>query len=391
MDYDMDRYFFEMYAREHGIEMPEWEVARVMMIYSPPFLLVIGTIGNLLSALILCKLMNKVLSTCMYIFVGMVTDLLVLYMRCGNEWLDELLGKNVAHIAKHSSKSVCKIYPFVSDWALHLSMWLSVAMAIETTMVTMRPQRLMRMCRQERGRAVILLIIVLLVCVNAHNFWTFSLVTEDDTKEVVCTNNLRQSNQLSTNFRLIVWPIIDILVTDLLPICICFSCSVMLITRRLRMAEHMRHMENTWKAYSIDSKTAKQLQLCFLAISFLHVVLLLPKLGCDIFFFLTEHELRLVTYSVPLESRKVLAKAVCSLCLYIFLSFKVVIFLIISRTFRRNFLTLLLCRRCCSRNSGATNRVSTQQPLLNTVSNSNHVPHQTEADVSRKIYSTTTV
>ncbi|ELU17152.1 hypothetical protein CAPTEDRAFT_202366 [Capitella teleta] len=378
---------YELYIEDRGAQFPEGPVTRAMMTFLPPFFLTIGTIGNIFIAIIMIRMMRKVLSTCIYVFVSVMIDTLVLYVRCGNDWIYNMIGMDIAHIAKHSSKSLCKIYPFVSDWALHLSMWLGVAMAVETTLVTLRPQRLMQMCRHERSRAVILLIIVLLVCVNAHNFWTYALIVDDRTERVVCTN-ARTGNQLSNEFRQIAWPIIDILVSDLLPICITFSCSVMLITRRSRRAEQVKLMENTWKAYSIDAKVARQLQIAFISLSMLQVVLLFPKLGYDIFVFVGDPELNLLQLSYEQEARKRLAYAICSTCVYLFLSCKVFVFFVVSRAFRSDFLALLLCRRCSSHRSGATNRVSTQQPLLNTVSaNSNHVcrPDPT----CRKIYSTT--
>lgn len=347
---------------------PEEDMAATLLIYWPPALLVIGTIGNILSAIVMARMFQKVLSSCLYIFVMLIIDLTVLYIRCGNDWLRNLADVDIKYIAKLSSNSVCKIYPFVSDFALHLSTWLAVAMATECAIVTLNPERLMKICRLERARAVVLLMIVLLVCVNAHCFWTFALVKIEKAaiEEEICTN-ARQGNNNSEEFRKVIWPVIDILVADFFPYFIIFACSVIMITKRVRRKDHMRLMENTWKAYSVDVAAAKQMHRAIIVLCISHLLMLTPKLAHGVFMFLVDpNQLSLVKWTPSIQSKTVLAGAVSNLMLYVYLSCKILVFIGTSQTFRRELCSLLTCRKC-RRGSGAgnTSRVATHQPLLN--------------------------
>ena len=388
---------------ELGLKFPETDMARKLLMYWPPVLLVIGTFGNIFSAVVMIRMFQKVLSTCLYIFVMLIIDLAVLYIRCGNDWIRNLADVDIKDIAKLSSNSVCKIYPFVSDFALHLSTWLAVAMATECAIVTLGPDRLMKICRLERARAVVLLMIVLLVCVNAHCFWTFALVKVEKTmmEEEICTN-ARQGNQNSEEFRKVVWPVIDLLVAGFFPFFIIFACCVIMITKRVRRKDHMRLMENTWKSYSVDVAAAKQMHLAIIVLCIMHLILLLPKLACDIFLFLVDpNELALIEMSLRLQAKKDLADAISNLLLYVYLSCKVFVFMGTSRTFRRELCLLITCRKCRSGPpTGNTSRVATHQPLLNKPEVNhvgaeqpfgNCVDRDAEPEESRKPFSMTSV
>ena len=338
----------DFYSSIYGIDLsPERDTAVALYTYGAPVLLVIGTFSNIISAIILFKMCQKVLSTCLYLFVLTMLDLIVLYVRCGNDWLQHLTHVNVQRIAMFSSNSVCKIFPFVSNFALHLSIWLVVAMVTETTIVTLKRDRLLRACVLERGKAVILLIIVLLVCINAHCFWTFAL--EEDEKsglpgEIICTN--ARQGHINETFRRVVWPIIDMIVADLFPFFTVFACTVIIITRRVRGKDFTREAQNIWKSYPLDAPAARDFQTTILAVCIFYLILMLPKFACDIFQFLVDpNALALVEWSLVLDAKTTLGQAVCSLLHYTCLSCKFFVYLS-SRKFREELKTLITCRQC---------------------------------------------
>jgi uncharacterized membrane protein len=99
---------WEYYMAENDVFFPERSVIKQIQIYVPPLLLILGTIGNILTAIVLWKFVHKVLSTCLYVFVSQVSDLVVLYLLCGNVWLSTLTGLDVRQKAMLSNNSVCK-------------------------------------------------------------------------------------------------------------------------------------------------------------------------------------------------------------------------------------------------------------------------------------------
>jgi len=110
--------------------------------YLPPVLLVVGSLGNLTSLIVLSRLSHKVLSTCLYLAVLCVADLTVLYTRCGNPWLFGITGYDVSQSLMINYDIVCKALPFAFNFTFHLSKWLVVATAIEGVIAAGFPQRL---------------------------------------------------------------------------------------------------------------------------------------------------------------------------------------------------------------------------------------------------------
>lgn len=134
------------------------------------------------------------------------------------------------------SESICKVYPFVFNFIFHLSKWLIVAMTIEAFIGVRYPPRQAKLCSLERARAIILLLTVLLVCVNLHYFWSFELVPLTDFSlppGLFCTF-VKHGHQHSEEFQEIIWPIMDLLVAEVLPYVAIISCSIIMLVQIAR-------------------------------------------------------------------------------------------------------------------------------------------------------------
>lgn len=246
--------------------------------------------------------------------------------------------------------------------ALHLDSWLLVAMAAETVFVYQRPQRLMKVCRLRRSRLITVILFISLCLVNSLCFWTYSLVTpfsdiqtttdDDDgatpSSAVVCANWIVQSidsRQTGSGLdpRRMFVMIVDLVVADVGPFFVIFSCCVMLLTKRIKRRDQVRQIDNTWKACNVDSSAAHQLHTCFIVLCILHTVVLFPKLTYKSFLFVTDLQVTgLVQHPVGHRASAIVARAVCHLLQYVYLSAKVLVFFAASPSFRRE------CRRAPS-------------------------------------------
>lgn len=92
-DTNMTDYYgdtWDFYSDYFGANLPEKEVAEKIYVYLSPLWLVLGTLGNILSVIVLQRLSKTITSTCLYLAVLAVVDLIVLYTRCGNDWLAQI-------------------------------------------------------------------------------------------------------------------------------------------------------------------------------------------------------------------------------------------------------------------------------------------------------------
>jgi len=131
-------------------------------------------------------------------------------------------AKGVLEKARHRSPSLCRLLPFVDAVSVHLSSWLVAVTAAETAFRRARPGARASLVARAPGppgrfdgaRSVVLLFVVLIVCLDAHCFWSYSLVEMDRTPpgELICSN-MRQ-NEL---FRDVIRPAVECLVLNLAP------------------------------------------------------------------------------------------------------------------------------------------------------------------------------
>ena len=145
--------------------------------------------------------------------------------------------------ARQSSVSLCKVFPFIDSSVLHLVLSLQMIAGVDVAInrcrhVSTDTQQLQQLQHprfpgyrdnirgihhQSLPVAVVLLFVVIVVCVDAHCFWSYSLVRVDSTpsSEWICTNT--RQNEL---FRTVVWPAIEFVIGDMAPVLITLASVV---------------------------------------------------------------------------------------------------------------------------------------------------------------------
>lgn len=341
-DYYDEEYLWNFYEDYFGVSFPEKDIANKIYLYISPLLLLLGTLGNIFSVIVLRKLSRKVMSTCLYLAVLSIVDLIVLYTRCGNDWLTNVSKIDLSNRLMVYSESICKVYPFVFNFIVHLSRWLIVAMTIEAFIAIKYPPKMSHMCTEERARAVILLLTVLLVCVNLHFFWSYELVGLNELAlppGLFCTF-AKHGHQHSEEFQEIIWPIMDLMVAEILPYVTVITCCIIMAVQIARGRHHGDKHHQAWqRKFMLDSNAIEQLKLTYLVICLVFFLLTLPKFGYVIYKYLVERH-NFVEYSFQNEARQLLAHAICATLEYVFLSGKIFIYLACSHKFRTEFINL---------------------------------------------------
>ncbi|ELT88865.1 hypothetical protein CAPTEDRAFT_99172, partial [Capitella teleta] len=139
-----------------------------LIVYVPPFMLVIGSIGNLLSFIIMARKGMRKLSTYNYLAVLAITDTLVLYVGLLRIWVAEIAGRDMRDHAVWICKTINVLGYTVSDY----SVWLIIAMTVERWIAVCMPLKAPSMCNRRKAGAAIVCIFVLLLSLNLHFFWT---------------------------------------------------------------------------------------------------------------------------------------------------------------------------------------------------------------------------
>jgi hypothetical protein len=152
-------------------DFPEYKVAISILSYVLPAVIIIGSVGNILSFVVLMRQRMRNTSVYVYLAVLACADTSVLYLSAFKTWLRMLTGFELLHISNFS----CKIIIFLFLLSLHLSAWLIVITTFDRFVAIWMPFKAANVCVVHCARKITISLITILVIYNLHVFWTIKL------------------------------------------------------------------------------------------------------------------------------------------------------------------------------------------------------------------------
>ena len=135
-----------------------------------PIMMCIGTVGNLLSAVVLLRRSFRKTTMSFYLMCLAATDTMILYMVVLPKWLMEY-----GVFLDSYSSFTCKLAMFLSFFLPHLDSWLIVNLTLERLVAVMFPFKCRDWFTKSRAAVYLLITVFVLFCINEHFFWTFTL------------------------------------------------------------------------------------------------------------------------------------------------------------------------------------------------------------------------
>lgn len=151
---------------EHGhfYKATEWIWKTV-----PVCLILFGTVGNILTALVILRHFRKLSSTAVYLLTLAVTDTVFLFNSPFKRFLYHVFGIEIRNI----SDVGCKITMFLTYTSFHLSAWVLVAVTVERAVSVIWPYKVKRRCTQKVALFVTFGIIIAVFAINSHLIYGF--------------------------------------------------------------------------------------------------------------------------------------------------------------------------------------------------------------------------
>lgn len=286
--------------------------------------------------MVLARLALRVVTACLYLVLSAAADTTLLYMHCGKMWVRQMLGVDVTIAIVNRSNTSCQVYNFVATFLLHFCPWILLAAVVEAALMTSRPLHTHKICTLDRAKNVILLIVLVLVCTNAHFFWTYGLEEDIGTKYFFCTFTTF-GNHHSEHFRNIIWPLMDFLFAYILPGVIVVGAISVILRRRVRRLPPADSVLDNH--YLLDPVGAYDFVTVCVVMGISSLVLTLPEVGFNVFVFVLE-KIRLNISDPEFYAYRDLAETLCYVFKYILLSSKVFVYLITWKSFRAEFARL---------------------------------------------------
>ena len=192
----------------------------------PPILILFGTIGNILSIVILTRKAIKVSTTALYLSFLAVSDLIVLYTGLLRQWLIYLFDYDVRHI----SEATCKIHIWLLYTSLDFSAWIVMVVTMERAISAWFPHTAKSKCNRKSATVIVITILCFLIVLNSHLLYGMVNSVETDEKgNVLTVLKCSTINTMYQEFFDLIWPWIDLCVFCLLPfsVIVIGNCSIL--------------------------------------------------------------------------------------------------------------------------------------------------------------------
>ncbi len=212
----------------------EQSVAMVMVMWVWPIVILAGTVGNVLTFLVLIR--RRMRRTPCYFYLAMLAfaDTSVLYLSGFKTWLRVIAGIEILHLSNAS----CKIVMFLFLQSLHLSALFIVAITLDRFLTVWLPFNKASICVVRRAKLMSLLSFLIMVAYNIHVFWTINL--RKYKKTFIC------APLLTNTFMCHVFPWLKLSLYTLVPFFVVFALNVATISKIFHTHARFRR-ENDYK------------------------------------------------------------------------------------------------------------------------------------------------
>ena len=183
-----------------------------LQLYVPPVLLILGSVGNVLSLVILVRPDMRKYSAYVYLAVLAAADTLVLYVGLMRMWLGEVTGRDM----RDATDWTCRIVTLVGYTVSDYSGWLIIAVTLERYVAVCHPLATSSFGVTQRVKTVMTLagLFAVLTAVNAHSLWTVRLYEVPFGNETfyICAGAENYTTLIND-----VWPWVDAAIYSFVP------------------------------------------------------------------------------------------------------------------------------------------------------------------------------
>ncbi|XP_045158264.1 neuromedin-U receptor 2-like [Mercenaria mercenaria] len=210
------------------MDVLEYRAVLVWKIF-PPFLLLFGTFGNLLTIIVLTHRRNRYTSTAIYLTALAVSDFLVLWTGLLRQWIIYTFDIDI----RAQSAFGCKLHLFFIYGSLLCSSWFLVAVTIERFVSVWFPHKVKSVCSLRNACAVITLIVSVIFLLNIHWLYGVYLAPVQSSSNITTKSacGLVKNSEYREFFVYYEW--IYLCIFSLVPLTVLTSANISIIVRLL--------------------------------------------------------------------------------------------------------------------------------------------------------------
>lgn len=225
----------------------EYNAAIYLWKIVPPILLLLGTIGNVLSILVLRRPIIRKSVCSMYLVVLAITDLLVLYTGLLRQWILNTFDFDI----RATSSAACKIHIWILYSSMDYSAWILIAVTIERVLLLWFPNKMQCICTKKVAMLVLISIASFLLLVNSHILYGYELSTGKT------ANHCHYVSKSYLKFWISSWPSIDLVIFCIIPVSFLVVGNILIFVKVLISRRAINRQVSTYSASSQQRRDSK--------------------------------------------------------------------------------------------------------------------------------------
>ena len=228
-----------------------------------PFLVILGTLGNILNIMIMLRRKFAKLSISVYLLVLAISDTIFLYTNTlSTDWILYVTDVNI----QNEGNGPCKILKYILMTSRCLSAWLIVAVSVERLTAIIKPYSAKMRATPRRARFIVLGITSVVICAYLH-----ILVLVEVTPNGICLWKTGLKNAIPVLFN-----VYDLILYSLLPSVILLTTSTMLIYKVRQSHKFQAEAANRFGTQQRDHQETVRMSVMLVTVSLTFFFLTLP-------------------------------------------------------------------------------------------------------------------
>lgn len=316
---------------QQSADSVELRVRKQLLLFVPPFIFIIGVIGNTMSFVILTQRAMRIVSTYAYLTVLTFADTMVLFVGLLRLWITELTGSDF----RVWNQSTCKLVNVLGSTISDFSGWLIIAVTAERFLAVCYPLRAPMVCSRRRAYAIVLALLAFHFLVNMHLFWTTHLTYTINCGGII-TVRCDPAEAYSYLVRE-VWPWVDAFMYSFIPFVVILVLNALII-RRVLISRRQRDSHLCRGSASSAKESSGRMSVMLLTVSFAFLVTTLPL---NITLIVTNA----VEFSTNGKNKMKLGRAVTELLMYVNHSMNFFLYCATGQKFRQELCAIVCAGR----------------------------------------------
>lgn len=327
--------------------------------YVFPVIIGLGTIGNILSFLVMVRRAMIITPTCFYMAILAISDTVILYVDCLRKWSFIVYGENSWNL----NTAACRSFYFLSYSSFHYSVWIIVAMTMERFFAIRYPLKFLTVGSVKKTKIACLIILIFVLLLNCQFMWSIKLDEKGRCVPEAAYNDFHKD--------MVPW--IDAVFYSFLPFTILITFNVLIICS---FRSNIPNSSTTHPRSSIHPRMTAML----LSVTFTFIFMTAPKaiLFCirnEVFGFLKNNTIDL--QEVALYT---LITRIADLCIYTNHAINILLYCVTGQRFRKEMKNMFTCHRT-RRKTFSSNKLQSSRYQTTQIASSNIVSYDNDTGI----------